>query len=409
MILYILLFCYVFAFYFFGVSVSILISIPLYLYSIINYKYNINIKFVFNSKFFKNILIVWYILIFLSILFPLIYVTYDFSFFKIILTQLIHLLAAVPVLAFLKYKNITVSDVENIFINIFIIQSIIQIIVLNSDYLSQVILTFNRFEPEKVIGIGSKVRGKALSAATTYHLSLAYGIAFLILVKKYVKKKVSFLIILKSLLLLTGIFFCGRTGFVGVVIALISIPIVNRGFSFKSVFKFLVSLFIILLFIDYFLNSYFYDFYRFLHNVVFPYAFESFYALQTSGEFETKSTNRLLEMWSENNFNFYEFVFGSGKYTNPNGSYYMKVDSGFLRHPLFFGVVGYLFLLIYQFTILPIFKFKGRDKLFSLFILFYLFVMDFKAVTIGINKFVFSISLLLSFSYLYLNIKQEKK
>jgi hypothetical protein len=72
-------------------------------------------------------------------------------------------------------------------------------------------------------------------------------------------------------------------------------------------------------------------------------------------------------------------------------------------------VVGYLFLLIYQFTILPIFKFKGRDKLFSLFILFYLFVMDFKAVTIGINKFVFSISLLLSFSYLYLNIKQEKK
>lgn len=72
------------------------------------------------------------------------------------------------------------------------------------------------------MGAGSNIRGKALSAATTYHLSLVYGVGFIIYIKEFLSQKISLLNILIGILIFVGIFFTGRTGFVGVIIGLIA-------------------------------------------------------------------------------------------------------------------------------------------------------------------------------------------
>lgn len=46
-----------------------------------------------------------------------------------------------------------------------------------------------------------------------------------------------------------------------------------------------------------------------------------------SGQIETASTNHLMEMWNRD-FNYVEFLIGSGRYSYENGAYYMHVDPG---------------------------------------------------------------------------------
>ena len=57
--------------------------------------------------------------------------------------------------------------------------------------------------------------------------------------------------------------------------------------------------------------------------------------------------------------------------------------------------------------LLPVWRFKGRDLFYYSLVFLFLCIMDFKCVNIGVNKFVFSISLLLSFSSLFLKKEDE--
>lgn len=149
------------------------------------------------------------------------------------------------------------------------------------------------------------------------------------------------------------------------------------------------------------------EFYELINEQLLPYAFEFLYSMSDGGTAETASTNRLMEMWNDSNFDSLELLFGSGKYSNTDGSYYMHVDPGVLRHMLYMGVVGYLLLLVYQLMLLPVWRFKGRDLFYYSLVFLFLCIMDFKCVNIGVNKFVFSISLLLSFSSLFLKKEDE--
>ena len=57
-----------------------------------------------------------------------------------------------------------------------------------------------------MVGPGSMIRGKALSAATTYHLSLVYGIGFIIYIKEFLSQKISLTNVFIGLLIFVGIF-----------------------------------------------------------------------------------------------------------------------------------------------------------------------------------------------------------
>lgn len=162
-LLFILLFCYVFAFYIAGISVSLLIAFPLYGYAIINKVYYHNVSAVFKDCYIKNIFLGWWGITLLSIVYPLFFLTFDFSFFRVVGIQVVHLLAAIPVFAYLKYKEYTDRQVLSVFTWIFVVQTFIQCIVVSNPTLSELILYFNKFQPDDVVGAGSMIRGKALS------------------------------------------------------------------------------------------------------------------------------------------------------------------------------------------------------------------------------------------------------
>ena len=149
------------------------------------------------------------------------------------------------------------------------------------------------------------------------------------------------------------------------------------------------------------------DFMKLVTDQILPYAFEFLYSMGDSGEMETASTNRLQEMW-QTDFTARELLVGTGRYTNPDGSFYKHVDPGILRHMLFMGLVGYGVLIVYQLILLPAWKMKNfSTKYYYMLILLFLFGMEYKCINIGVNKFAFSISLLLSYSYFYLGGDNE--
>lgn len=409
--LFCLLFCYVFAFYLGPLSVSLLIAVPLYVIICINRQYKKAFFFVISTSLVRRVAKVWFFLVFLSLLYPILFGTLDYSFFRVIGTQGLHLAAALPVFAYLKKNQFTVDEVESVFVYIFVAQTIIQLIVVSNDSLGNLILSFNRYDPDRVVGLGSNIRGKALSAATTYHLTLAYGIAFIVYIKVFICNHISLFNILIGILLFVGIFFAGRSGFVGCLIGALGYLFFRGSGSvvrkLKNIVKILLWLFISVTVVLVLISVYSPEYYHFLEKDVFAYAFEFLYSFGESGEFETASTNDLLGMW-DTDFNPMELLLGSGHYTGEDGAYYMHVDPGILRHLLFMGCIGYMVLILYQLTLLPFMLMENKAKFFSICIFIFIFLLDFKGATLGTNKFVFSITLLISYVELYLHRNSYK-
>lgn len=404
-----LLFCYVFAFFIGPISISLLIAVPLYFVAIFDKRFHKDLLFVLNSKLIKDVFRIWALIMLIGTIFPIISFTFDWSFIRIVGMQLFHITAAIPFFAFLKYRDYCQSKIESYFVAIFVLQTVIQIVVLNSPMLGEYILRFNHFDPEVISGIGSDIRGKALSAATTYHLSLVYGMCFIIYVKRFLSIRVSLFVVLIGLFVFVGIFFAGRTGFVGCLIGFASFLLKRQNGVrlFPSILKIVVIVLGIIVMINLLLMLYVPDLHQLITDKVLPYAFEFLDNIDKTGTMETGSTNRLQEQWSTD-FELSEWFLGSGHFSNPDQTYYMHVDPGILRIPLFMGIFGYILVWLYQLNIFPVWKFSGTSKYYCYLIYLYLGIMDFKGVTIGLNKFTLSTTLLFSFIYLYLKPSENK-
>lgn len=409
-ILFCLLFCYVFAFYLGPFSVSLLIAIPLYALALMKTEYRKTLKYTITCKYIVRILKIWTIVVILGFLYPVLFLTFDYSFVKVILTQALHFIAAFPVLAYLLYKRYSQDEVETQFVNIFLIQTFIQFIVLSSPNLTDFIRQFNRFNPEDLSGTGSDIRGVALSAATTFHLTLAYGIGFIVYTKHYLSEKVSIKNILMGLILFAGIFCAGRSGFVGCAIAILGLVYFQFHKNFAtgalSLVRITIDVMLCIILIMTLISIMMPEFYELLDSKILPYAFEAFENADKTGSFETNSTNQLMRMWDKG-FNPSELIWGSGNFTDSTGKYYMHVDPGILRHLLFFGILGYSLLVLYQLGVIPFTLMKGRNRFFCLLIFLFIVAIDFKGVSIGGNKFMVFIPLLLSFTYLYLPVQNN--
>lgn len=94
---------------------------------------------------------------------------------------------------------------------------------------------------------------------------------------------------------------------------------------------------------------------------LFRFAFEIFYSYADSGEFQTGSTDVLLEMWRHYPKDFKTWIIGDGYFispyiTNPyyvgnhDYIYYMGVDVGYLRFIYYFGLIGLLCFVCYMFV-----------------------------------------------------------
>jgi hypothetical protein len=383
-----------------------LIAIPLFIWIFSNkYLLSIFLK-ICGTKYIRGLIYGLLLLNFIALFYPVVFKTFDISYFRITGMQIAHLICALPFLVFIYYYQFSTKTVESFFIYIFIFQTIIQIVAfLNPGTFGEFVRLFNRYDliQDRLEGIlGGKVRGYALSAATTYHLSLVYGVAFILALKKLVETNKKYLIIIiQGIFVFIGIFFPGRTGFVGVAISGIYFLVTTKINVMKKIkiimLLFDSSLFICILILTIAPKQ----FRENITNVILPYAFEIFYNKNEKGSFTMTSSGDLMEQWNKN-YDLNEVVLGSGKYTNKNGSYYMRTDIGYFRTTLFSGIIGYLFVLMYQYMLFPLDRIKRKDRIFYGLIMLYFLIMELKATTIGLNKFVFSTCILLSFSNIYI-------
>lgn len=399
---YIYLFCYIFSFYIFMFPTSMLITIPLFICVCVSKEWMKCFMEIWGRKYIVYSFMYLVAICSVCFLITFFYRQNDFSLLILLYTQIVHFICATFFFTFLTVKKISFDELCDGYINIFVVQTFIELIASSVKPIGNFIRFFNHYDPSIVVGLGSRVRGYALSAATTYHLSLIYGVAFIIYIKTILEvNKITYKKIIQGCLIVVGVFFAGRTGFVGMGLGglyyLITFQTTLRK-KLTAIRKLIIVIFctisIVLAWAPENLRMLLVD------NLI-PYAFEFLYNRNDSGKMQTASTNELKEMWNKD-FDDYEIVLGSGKYVDERG-YYMKVDPGFLRHLLYGGIAFYFLLWCYHlFLNFPLKYYKRKDYFIFFIIFIYFCVMDFKGVTIAVNKFAFVTSLLFGYSYLFL-------
>lgn len=401
-----ILFCYIFSFYVIGpVTSSMIISIPCILSYVLGYKR----KFELFDKYSYRVITFLILLIYVALIYSVLHFTFDFSYIKTLVGQLIHLIIGIFIFLYLKDRyKCNAGDIELYIIYAFLLQSIIEIVAsLNPSFASS-LLPFNRaYELQDDTGR----RGIALSAGTGWSLALSFGLIYIIYVKRFLLDTINFRKIFGGVVLLVGTMFAGRTGFVGALFAFF-LFFYNRKSQLSAKLWFIIKILFSIILCCILFYLLFPAIVNHLINVVFPFAFEPFYKLYYNDSFSTGSTDRLAEMWAVD-IDLDEILFGTGNFTEASGRYYKHIDIGIMRNLFYWGILGYLMMIIYQVFLIKPIKIHSNDKLNDKNILMYrcclfvyLFLMEFKAMTIGFNKLAISVCFILG--YFYYNERKNK-
>lgn len=403
-----IVFFYIFSFYIVGpLTSSIFIAVPFIVCCLISSIYRNWLFDELKNPFILQILLFQLLLIGLGLWYSTVHLTFDFSYIKTIFGQMIHFICGIFIILYLKNKNrIDSSDIEKYIIYAFLIQSLIQLIAITSPTIAAFILYFNRAEALQA-AYGGGVRGLALSSGVGWSLALTYGLVYIIYTKRYLLNRIRIKEILGGIILLSGTFFAGRTGFVGACLGSLFFLLNNQKKILYKFFFVLEIFFSLILFCCLFYLL-FPGLTNHLVEKVFPFALEPFYKLYYNDRFSTGSTDVLSEMWQVP-VSLSEFLFGTGYFMDPvSGAYYKAVDVGVLRNLFYWGILGYTILVIYQLVMIRPIRYVEKVSttshrnmiLYKNFIILYLVLLEFKAMTIGFNKMTFSVIFLLSFFYL---------
>ena len=78
-----------------------------------------------------------------------------------------------------------------------------------------------------------------------------------------------------------------------------------------------------------------------------------------------------------------QLIVGDGRYT-VQGLYYMNTDVGYLRGILYFGILGLLFLIYYQWQLLKVDSQHRKTQLFLFSIFFLVLIYELKGEVAGV-------------------------
>lgn len=330
------------------------------------------------NKFLFCSLLGTFLLIPIGISIAIIHETFDFSILKsntLTIVTIVTTIFLFPLINKYVIKNQdNIKEMALFIINIMAIQSVIEILA----FLSPTVLSIVRFFQKEIVinlGIGyNNLRALALTGNPFFSLSSAFGLTFILLFFSYSKEKeywATLNFIYLFLLILIGSFFSGRTAFVGLIFG-ISYFLLSE----KNILSKIKNLIIIILLITIFLLIFYVaipDFIRIkIDNNLLPFIFEFLYNYSETGKLSTQSTDVLLNrMYFQLSFD--TLLFGDGRYTNIDGSYYMHTDSGYMRNLLFYGLFGLVYIIIIQWSFhIRIFIIKEYRLLSIITFLYYL-------------------------------------
>lgn len=356
---------------------------------------------ILGTKYFFGIIEFLIFLISLCFIFSILHGTFDISYAGLLFAQLIHMIfgSAIICVLYIKYK-LTIKQILVIIIFCYIIQSFIE---LAASAIPPLASFMKYFTGDDLQDRYNGVRGLALTSAAGWSLGLTFGIVFIIYCSQVLLKKTDIRSIGGLLILVLGCFFAGRTGLFGLIIG-IAYYILFGKFSHTISLLFKIIITVLLGIEAVFLI--FPEYYEFAADYILPFALEPLYNFMDGKGFSSRSTDRLGEMWQVT-INDWDLLIGTGVFTNPDGSYCQFTDVGVLRNILYWGIAGYIFIILYQIYItLPALKHREYRKM-MVWILLYLAICECKAVTIGLNKMTFSILFLIG-SITFLNSNREK-
>lgn len=387
-----IVFLYIFSFYIIGPITSSMLIGTLIIPYFLPYKRS---KWLMHIAASNYVVTIWKILILLmclSLFFSIVHGTYDLSYIKILFGQLIHFLFGIIVLSYLRLRyQVGFSKCIMLIAFAYLLQSIIELIASSVPSMAEMVLYFSRAEDLQE-GYGG-VRGLALSSAAGWSLALSYGIVFILYVHRYLLKDTYLVSVIGYLLLFVGCFFAGRTGLIGAVAGILYY-VIKKHLLQSSIL--IVKIIIVICFVLSLIPIVSSEYMDFMTEKVFPFAFEPIYNFVEGKGLSSGSTDVLSTMW-DRPVDEITFFIGSGHFTNSDGSYYLGTDVGVLRNIFYWGIIGYLILIAYQWIIIrPILRLQGC-KMLIFVIITYLCACEYKAVTIGLNKMVFSILFMIGF------------
>ena len=345
-----------------------------------------------NSTIIYNI-IVWLI--------PICLMTMDFSMlsgtirFFICMVDIFLLWALLP----RQYREYQLEFI----VYIYLIQSVVILAAFVSPSLLEIVRQF-QFESvteitDRYLNYGT-FRGLALAGDQFYGLTTSFGLISIFVMKFYVES---------SNIKWIGVFFVffaanmfvGRTGFIGFFAALGYLFLSSKKNKFKSLFKIFVFTILLISILYLALPS---SLKEVIDESVFAYAFQIFYNYKDSGSFSTSSSDRVAEMW-QISIGFFTYLLGDGRFSNPDGTYYGKIDVGYLRQILYGGIAFLIYSVVLTWRMLTNYskRYKIRQPLFEYIVLAYLLVIHTKGLS-----FMYCPEHMMIILFYYLHLNREK-
>jgi hypothetical protein len=367
------------------------------------------------EKYIIKILITLLLVIFVTYALSEFYITFDISYTRGYLLQFGLLVCLVYVLPFLCEgdSNNAFNRISELVIVTLCIQVCISISAFLNDTIASWLLSVSNMRdllnsPNIPVFRFYNLGGVLFLLPATYGMCL---ILYVRLVFSNYRTKlfsgISMYVIF--VLLLIGIILTGRTGFVGLIAALILLLFLKT--SFRSKLSFLLkTMGLLLLLIVMFSRMLPGKQIAMIQKDVIPFAFEFFINYMEDDKLATTSSDALKGMYYE--LPVEVFLGGTGHYRSSDGGYYGNTDSGYMRPILYGGIFYFLLLVYYQLFYFrePLKKaWRARDEigrndvLFWLTALIYMFVLNYKGETIGYFLTYECILLLLGYAYINTN------
>lgn len=378
---FVLVFCFVFCFNLrggTGIDSSILVAAYLIVYAILHPHYIKLVSSFFLKPHFKRILGCYIIINIWCFVVLILRGSSDIAFLMTFLHMFF--LLVVGCLFFFYFEIRGNSHlIVNYLVGVFILQAAIEWTAFTVPPFKAILnITKSEATIEKGLHYAG-IRANALAGSDFFGLSAAFGFIYLIY---YSKKNSLFssnrvLKFLVFLFLITGTFFAGRSGYIGVLVLVLYL-IFNRkkkkerrpySGGEKALLILIPGLIIGIISYAIILYSINEDFQNLME-----FTFELFTNYSQNKTLEVSSVSTLEEGHFPH-IEFLTYLIGDGKYGTHEG-YYMETDVGVMRVILYMGIIGLIMMILMELSILQLGR--GNEKKLKKYIFLLLIILSFK-------------------------------
>jgi hypothetical protein len=345
------------------------------------------IKFTLDKRLF-----IFFILLFTILLISLVSIginqTNDIEFIKYPVSVIIILFASYFVAKVLNnfYKDLDFKNISLLIVNVIFIQSIISFMMFLVPDLRDILIGIQRISPDDMERMSDLFEFRLIGFGTMFFgAGIINGFALLligILLRNYKlsKKQIISLSFKFSIILILGMMM-SRTTIIGGILSILLIFFPQKIKIMVSMVKKKVLFIISSIFIPLIISLILYLAVPNINQTVesgFNFAFELFMNYYENGNIETKSTNRLKEMYVFP-ASIKTWIIGDGYWSNPTGKgYYMQTDVGYLRLIYYFGCIGLGIYIFYQYYLVRITFSIINEKVFMWMVFVYFLILNLK-------------------------------